>query len=526
MLSRSAIRKFRARKLDSFEFMKKLSRRQLLDMIDQLDPTPVFISHDPMWDHQLVGFLIGVYTPQMLIFFDMGLGKSRVVLELIAYLKLCGHQPRALVVVPNDVAVENWIMEVENHRPDLKGVPLYGSTKERLELVLASAGADICFIPYTGLNWMCCSLQKVGNRKNRKLTIDKRLLQLVSEHFDFMCLDECTGIMNHKSLTYRVCRRISDQYEYRLGMAGIPVGRDPQALWSQFEYCDHGETLGETLGIYREAFFKKKVNYWSGFYDYTFDKRWEELLHLTMQNRSIHYSEDECRDLPARIHKPVYVPFTEDMRAYYNQLIQRLSENKDDLRMVRNSFLHMRQLASGFIGLIDDESGSRVQIEFPDNPKIDALIQCIKEIPEKRKFLIFYEYNWTGDRLSKELNKLEIDHGSIRGGQKKENPKTLRAFVEAKSMRCLVVNNNCGAFALNLQAANYLIFIESPVSPIVRRQAEKRIHRGGQTRRCFILDLIMKDNTADETIQEYLREGQNVQAALMKGTIKLKMRKV
>jgi len=55
-------------------------------------------------------------------------------------------------------------------------------------------------------------------------------------------------------------------------MAGIPVGRDPQVLWAQFNYCDHGETLGETLGIFRAAFFRAETNYWSGFPNYIFEK--------------------------------------------------------------------------------------------------------------------------------------------------------------------------------------------------------------------------------------------------------------
>lgn len=525
MLMKSAVRAFRKRRLNSFEYLKKLSRVELLHMINELDPKPDFISKDPLWKHQLAAFLITVYIPQVLLYLDMGLGKTRVILEIIAYLKKCGKLRRALITVPNDVAVENWIMEVERHRPDLQCLPLYGGTEERFRLLKEHRDADIYIVPYSGLNWMCCKLEQVKGRKSRKLKINQGRLSLIEASFNFMCLDECTEIMNHRSLTYRVCRQISDLYDYRTGMSGIPVGRDPHSLWSQFEYCDHGETLGETLGLYRAAFFKRKTNYFSGFYDYVFDKRRTKLLHRTMQNRSIYYEEGECRDMPRRVSKPIYVPFTEDTRSYYNSIIRKLKENKGDLRLVRNSFLHMRQIASGFIGLIDDETGDRVQVEFPVNPKIEALVQVIKEIPTKRKFLIFYEYNWTGNRISQELTKLGVKHGRLRGGQK-DGPDVLRQFVQKKSLNGLVINNGVGAFSLNLQVANYLIFVESPVSPIVRQQAEKRIHRGGQRRRCFIIDIIMKDNTADESIQSFLREGRNIRRELMRGKAKLKLRKV
>lgn len=523
MLAKSAIEQFRSRRLNTFEHLKSLTHEQLLYMIDKLDPRPNFISPHPMWKHQLVAFLIGVYIPHILYFLDMGLGKSRVVLELIAYLKKRDALKAALIVVPNNVAVETFIMEVERHRPDLRCVPMYGDTKERLRLLKNKA--DLFVLPYSGLNWMCCNLKKVKRRKSRKLQISPNRLFVVASHFNFMCLDETTEIMNSRSLTYQVCQRISNNYQYRIGMAGIPVGRNPEALWSQFKYCDHGETLGTTLGLFRAAFFKRKVNYWSGYYDYVFDKRWTALLNRTLQNCSIHYSEDECRDMPKRVYKPVYVPFTDDMRAYYNNIVEQLKKDHRDLRLVRNSFLHMRQLASGFIGLIDDETEERVQLEFPENPKMEALIQVIKEIPKGRKFLIYHEYTWTGDRISRELNQLKIKHGRLRGGQK-DGPAVLRCFVEEDELRGLVINNHCGAFALNLQVANYEIFVESPVSPIVRGQAEKRIHRGGQKRHCFVIDLIMRKNSADEGIQQFLKEGKNIQLDLIRGKTTLKLRKV
>jgi len=455
----------------------------------------------------------------------MGLGKSRVILELVAYLKKSKKLRAALVVVPNDVAVESWVMEVERHRPDLNCIPMYGSSKERHQLLAENRDADIFVISYAGLNWMCSELKGVKRAKRRKLHIDQNLLHRVKYYFNFICLDECTSIANHRSLTYQVCRQISDRYKYRIGMAGIPVGRDPQVLWSQFNFCDHGETLGETLGIFRAAFFRQESNYWSGYYDYVFDKQWTKLLNRTLQNRSIHYSEDECKDMPARVYKPVYIPFSEDMRAYYNRIVEQVMQDKKDLRLVRNSFLHMRQLASGFIGLIDDETGERAHMEFPENPKIEALVQVVKEIPDNRRFLIYHEYIWTGDRISRELEKLGIKHGRLRGGQK-DAPAVLRQFVEGKSLRALVVNNNCGAFALNLQVANYEIFFESPVSPIVRGQAEKRIHRGGQKRKCFFVDLIMRRNTADESIQRFLKEGRNIEQALMHGKAELGLERV
>lgn len=162
-------------------------------------------------------------------------------------------------------------------------------------------------------------------------------------------------------------------------------------------------------------------------------------------------------------------------------------------------------------------------------------MQILKEIPPKRKVLIYHQYIWTGNRISKELTKAKIKHLRLKGEQK-DRPQVLRDFTNDPSVHCLVVSNSVGAYQLNLQMANYEIFVESPVSPIVRGQAEKRVRPGlqpwvkvagrKQRRRCFFIDIIMRNNTADESVQRYLSEGKNIEEALMRGDAKLKLEKV
>ncbi len=524
MLAKSVVKKFRARQLESYRWMKRLKLRELHQMIRDLNPQPQFISKKKMWKHQLVAFLVGVYIGHFLFFLDMGLGKTRVILEIIAYRKLCSRLKGALVLVPYSAAVEGWVMEAEEHRPDLKCVPMYGSSKERRRL-LQSEG-DLFVISYMGLIHMCCTLKetRVKRRIVRKLEIDKRKLRTVAERFSLICLDESTEIMNHRSLTFRVCKQLGALIENRYGMAGIPLGRDPQALWSQFYFCDRGETLGETLGLFREAFFTKKDNHWTGWHDFVFDKKNTKLLNRTLQNRSIHYDESECRDVPKIMRNPVYVPFTDDMKAYYNKIIDQLKADRKSRRLTKNSFLQMRQIASGFIGIHNDVTGQKAEIEFPENPKMEALRQILQQIPEGRKFLIFHQYIWTGNRISQELKNLKIKHVRLRGGQK-DGPAVYRKFKEDPSIPGFVISNECGAFALNLQVANYEIFVESPVSPIIRGQAEKRLRPALQKRRCIYMDIIMHRNTADENIQKFLQEGRNIESSLMRGDA-LKLRKV
>lgn len=519
MLSPRAVNNFKNRKLDSWDFMKGLSRRELVKMIRNLDPVPEFVSADKMWRHQLAAFLIGVHAPHFLFFIDMGGGKTRVILELIAYRKLCGQAKAAIVITVDDTNIENWVMESEQHRPDLKVVPLYGSTSERRELL--EKGADLYVAHYTAIYHMCAYIPRSkgsAGKKKGKMKISKSKLNKVADRLYFICLDECTKVLNSKSLTFRTCFQLGEQMRNRYGLAALPHGRDPTALWGQFKYCDQGETLGETLGLFRQAFFKKGQNRYTGFPEWNFDKRKSKDLNRVIKHRSITYDESEFRDVPKVTKKKIYVPFTEDMKAYYNSIVDEVKKGDSDLRMVRNSFMHMRQIASGFIGLIDDETGNRAQLEFPDNPKMNALKSKLQELENSgRKFLIYHQYNWTGGRIERELKDLGVNFLRLRGGQKKDNPGILRRFRSSKSLEGLVIQNQVGAYGLNLQVASVEFFVESPTSPIDRSQAEMRLRPALNKRHCLFFDIIMKNNSADENIQDYLQEGRDLQSVIMKG---------
>ena len=86
----------------------------------------------------------------------------------------------------------------------------------------------------------------------------------------------------------------------------------------------------------------------------------------------------------------------------------------------------------------------------------------------------------------------------------------------------MVVNISSGGEGLNLQVANYCIFVVTTERPDTRRQALKRTHRTGQEKHVFLYDLVMK-NTVELKILQFLEEGKNLFSALVEGTESLSM---
>ena len=183
---------------------------------------------------------------------------------------------------------------------------------------------------------------------------------------------------------------------------------------------------------------------------------------------------------------------------------------------MKNAFLRMRQLSSGFIGLKDDETGEKAEIEFEHSPKLEWLMDFLDTFPDSRKVLIFYQYTVSGRRIAREIKEqFNIEPVWLWSGTKNAGAEIDRFMNDDDSPFC-VVNNQVGAYSLDgLQVANYEVFFESPLSVIDREQAERRIIRQGQRHStCFLYDPVVLE-TVDEKILEFHEEGKNLFNAIL-----------
>lgn len=503
MISKSAVKNFLARELDSMDWLKSASPEILDTAISHLDSRPDF--HTNPWNHQKVCFLIGTVLPNFLYFAEMGVGKTKIILDLLSFRLKTKECTSALILVPNLANIDGWMEDVKIHAPHLKAVPLYGSTDERKFLL--NQDADLFIVNYQGLLYLTT---KAGKKKR---LLDEEQIELFQNKFDFLVADESHKLKSHNTTIYKIVRNISGGYKFRYALTGTPFGRDPHDLWSQFYIVDRGETLGPTLGIFREAFFSSKKNYWGG-YEYTFKSAMEDKLHEVIQNRSIYYGAEECQDLPEKVYRQIPLKFPIDTYKYYKNEIKTIINAKGNVEEMQNAFMNMRQISSGFVTL--KTGNEKIIVDFGENPKLDALVDLIEGIPKNRKIIIFNEFIHSGDLICEALKKLKIKHERLYS-KTKDVRKAVRNFKEKKDCQVLVANSASGSTGLNLQVANYVIFYECPVSPQTRQQAEKRCHRAGQkSKKVFYYDLAM-ENSIDGKILQFIKEGKDLFEALIEG---------
>jgi SNF2 family DNA or RNA helicase len=513
MISPIALKRYRERRLDDHSWLKRASARKVNLALSKLRPAPRF---QDLRLHQRVGLLLGITYPQFFFLYDMGSGKTALSLRLIEYLVRIGKvKGIAVVLVPNDAAIWNWEDEIKKWSPRTPYRLLTDSSSKDKWHTLGVFKNGIAVVSYPGYRSMISALEKSPKAKHAHRALSATLAKKFSNRAGAMVMDEITACKNPKSLTFKAVETLSKAVKFRYGLTGRPFGRDPAVLWAQCFLVDHGETFSQNFQFFHEAYFKKKKSKFGYGSTYSLSAKGKREVSQALKHRSLSYSVQECLELPPLIPITRKVEFPPDAMIYYRKMVEALIQQKGNWREIKNVFLRMRQIASGFVGMIDDDTGERAQIEFRHNPKIDELMNIIvEEKPENEKCVVFHEYNWTGQRICTELSRNKIRHGWLHGGTK--NWVELKdRFNSDPNMEVLVVNWKKGGMALNLQAASVSCFIESPVAPDQREQCERRTWRGGQTKHVRQYDILVK-NSVDERIRDFHKEGDDLMNALIR----------
>ena len=518
MIPSSVVNDYLKRQLDSHLWVKQLTAKQLDAAIAQLQPPPKL--NPKLKLHQKACFLLGVAEPKFCFWLDMGTGKTILALELLRYWFQVGLIKRALIFVTSDKAFSTWEKQLVKFGIELPIIALAGSSEQKWQQ-LEEFGEGLVLVPYPGARAMVCTKVAAKKGKKKKLKIDPEKMKRLLSWAEAIVLDESTKAAGD-SLTFSMIAQVRKKAKVRYALAGRPFGRDPIMLWAQHYLIDDGETLGETKGLFRAAFYNEKPNFWGGPYskDYTFKDKLRPQLSEMIQHRSITYSADECIDLPRVIPIKELVFFPEEAQAYYQKVVERIIAAKGNLRETKNAFLRMRQISSGFVGFKDDESGEKAEIEFQENPKLDRLLELLDELPEGRKAVVFYSFTYSGRKISQELTAMGIKPLWLWSGTK-DAAKELQRFAKDPKCTVAVMNSQIAAYSLDgLQdVANYTFFYESPIGKIDREQAERRLIRQGQNRKVFQYDLLTA-GTSDEKILDFHSEAEDLFQAILRNPAK------
>ncbi len=520
------------------------------------------------YQHQLTCWRKSKDEEAFALFMEMGTGKSKVLIDTIAYQYDKGMIDSALIVAPKGCYADFVDEHIPIHMPEhVRYKTAYWTSvprKKEQEML------DDIMRPGEDLKILVMNVEAFTTKRGTAFA--ERFL---CSHRSMMAIDESTSIKHLTSARTKNILKLRKMTKTRRIMTGDPTANSPLDIYSQVMFLDP-----HLLGF--ESF-------------YTFKARYANLVRMNMGGRtffqvagyrdlddlaesiksfSFIVKKTECLDLPEKVYQKRRVDMGPKQREAYEQMRANsivVIENEIEKRESRMSaaeqidlfaemlnkpkptcttcgrtenlvcsdafhlqvpnvlesespnvrmstadlvIVQLQKLSQIACGFLKTDDGSIV--EFPDCPRMDALVELLNELP---KAVIWTNYRWNIFQIEKRLKK-EFGEGSVVtyfGDTTQDERKEAKTqFRDLESgVRFFLANPATARFGLTLTEASTAIYYSNSYDREERSQSEDRIHRIGQTKKANIVDIVVP-KTTDEKILTCLLNKQKISEQITK----------
>lgn len=427
--------------------------------------------------------------PAVGLFLDMGLGKTVTTLTAIKELKYYRFQVyKVLVIAPKKVAEATWSKESAkwDHLQCLRVSTVLGSRTKR-ERALACP-ADVYVINRENVEWL------VDYYRN-------------AWPFDMVVVDESSSFKDQSTKRWKALKRVRPKIKRIVLLTGTPAPNNLIDLWAQIYLLDEGARLGRTIGGFRERYFLPDKRSADRVFTYKPKMGTEQVVQDLIGDICISMSAEDYLTLPECV--SVNVPVMLDAKAQKaydtmeREMLLEVDEDTitaDTAAVLTNKLL---QLAGGAVYNADH------QAQVIHSCKIEAFLELVESLAGKSA-LVFYAFQHEKDRILEALRK-KHKHLRVRvfsGAQDEDD-------WNAGKIDILLAHPASTAYGLNLQqGGNHVIWFTPTWSLELYQQANKRLHRQGQTERVIIHHLLV-DGSIDYDVIVALGNKADTQDALL-----------
>lgn len=342
-------------------------------------------------DYQRYCIMRGIQQPELMLFLDMGLGKTVVTLTIINDLKYNRFLIRkCLVIAPKKVAEDTWTREQSkwDHLHLLKVVPVLGNQKKRIK-ALNSPG-DIYVTNRENVPWLVEYYQN-------------------DWPFDCVVIDEMSSFKSHQAKRFKALKAIRSHINRIIGLTGTPAPNGLMDLWAQIYLLDGGKRLGRTITEYRNDYFMPASRNATTIFSYAPLPGAEEIIRERIRDICISLQAKDYLKLPEKIMNTRYIKLDDKAQKAYNVLEkQRILEMQDEVIDAGSAGIlagKLLQLANGAVYVNTDPENpkQREVIEVHDN-KLEAFLEIV-EAEAGKHMLVFYNFQHDLTRIQRVLDK-------------------------------------------------------------------------------------------------------------------------
>jgi SNF2 family DNA or RNA helicase len=437
----------------------------------EVDLGPDFSYVTPPYQHQIEATKFVSKVLRTAIFYDMGLGKTKAVIDAIRYTR-----EKTLILAPS-VGIHTWVKEFERHAGAnaFRIRPMVGNKKAKLRTLEDPEQTDILIVNYD----------------TAKLYYEQILEKFP---YEFIVADESHYMRTHNSTRTKACIQLAAKASRRTILSGTPSLGDPRHLWGQLTFLG-GHIAGLPFWDFQKRFciirekklYKKKrpIQLVVGY-------RNLDILKWKTDPISLRKKKEECLDLPPRTVIDVEFDLGSEQKKIYNELVENLHTtiSKHPISAASGGVLIQKllQVLSGFIlygipkeicdhcqhlqscvtGNITPLTGGchiypvntqGKSLAFTTNGKAEALNELLDSIlaEESNKVIVWAHFIEELNLVEQLLKDRGLEYIRVDGSNSQKAPALSERFNSEPSIRVWLAQITTGV-ALTLTGASYMIY--------------------------------------------------------------------
>jgi len=502
-----------------------------------LDPSFTYVTVPYQHQEEATKFITQVLRTA--VFYDMGLGKTKAVIDAIRYT----HE-RTLILTPS-VGIYNWAQEIIRHA----GVgaflfeALVGDRKAKLRTLSHAEALDILIVNY--------DTAKLYHELIR-----------ASFDYDYIVADESHYLRTHNSTRTKAAIALATKASRRTLLSGTPSLGDPRHLWGQLTFLGN-HIAGLDFWNFQKRFCvitdkeirdpkkprvpgqapeKKKIHLVVGY-------RNLDILKWKTDPISLRKKKEECLDLPPRTIVDVEFDLTAEQKKVYNELVKNMHTvvSQHPVTAASGGVLIQKllQVLSGFVihGIPKEicdycqhlpncvqssttplTGGCRIypvntlgsKAHFKDGGKAEALSELLDGIlaEDSNKIIVWAHFLEELNLVEAILKEKGIEYIRVDGSNSQRAPSLADRFNTEPQLRVWLAQISTGV-ALTLTGASYMIYYGLNYDLGSYLQSLDRNYRIGQdkpvtvyrlTRRGSVLDFLYQSLEKKEEVATTLAD--------------------
>ncbi|EPZ48972.1 DEAD/DEAH box helicase [Alicyclobacillus acidoterrestris] len=331
---------------------------------------------------------------------------------------------------------------------------------------------------------------------------------VLSQPWDMVIIDEAHKLKNQRTKNWQMANAIPNKY--LLLLTATPMQNQLQELHTLVTLLKPGH-LGNVSEFSSNHMASRRT-------PRDANRLRETMSDIMIRNRR----QDGATALPPRHVEVVPLELNADERRFYDEVQSLLRDEYESRKSQRISMLPLLTLqreicSSPYAAMISLEKMQKKATSPTRQQQLAQLIQLGSSIAEYTKItkvldlideigdkcIVFTEYRATQDFIMYMLKKKGISVVPFRGGFKRGKKDWMKDLFSKKAQ--VLVATESGGEGINLQFCHHMINFDLPWNPMRLEQRIGRIHRLGQTEKCYVYNLATRD-TIEEHIVKLLHE--------------------